>query len=646
MRGGLACNRVQSARRSIDRDQVVLFVIVLASLVLVSTAFGALAIGASVPTPTMDQPSGNLELAWAKVSLEQGSGPASLLTPHGIATLTRPPASVPSAGHYTWDNLTTSVGVTPPAGLPVMTWDPAGGYVLLYVGLTIHGDIANTWTYANATWTNITGSTIGTPPVLSEASFAYDPSTSQVILFGGENSTGHFENYTWAFHAGTWVNLTSTAGAAPSPRVLPAMATDSTDSEVVLVGGENITGSFLRDTWTFKHGTWTNVTSAQLFALPRMPYPILTDYPGHGAFLVGEMIYNATDFTTGTFEFSTGMWTNLTLTIGPEPAAMLLGSGFYVPSIAGFFTFGFLLITPTGGGFLYPVTWEFTSGAWQNVTSITGTAVDQYLELGGSAFDPIDQSILTFSGVNLLNGHVTSSMWVLSAPPVVRASASRVVVDAGTTVGFSGTISNGLNPNSASWSFGDGSTATSVSTSHSYVHSGVYVANLTATDFRGTTGTASATVFVNADPTVSLALAPASPVAGSAVGFLPTLSGGTAPFSYAWSFGDGSTSTAAAPSHTYSGSGSFTVKLTVTDALGVFANSTLTVSVSSAPSTAVSLTSGTGLYLLLGIILLLVVVAVLAVLLARKSGQPRAPAPAYPAAPGGGTQPPVPPGAT
>jgi PKD repeat protein len=648
MRSGLACNRVQSARRSIDRDHVVLFGIVVAGLVLVCTTFGALALGPPVPALSTDRSTGSQELAGAKASLEQGSGPAALLSQHGIASLLAPAPIIPSAGSYTWDNLTTSVGAAPPAGLPVMTWDPADGYVLLYVGFTVHGDFANTWTYANGTWTNITASTTGAPPVLLAPSIAYDPSTSQVILFGGENRTDQLRNFTWAYHAGAWVNLTSTAGAPPSARLVATMTTDSTDGEVVLVGGQNASGAFLRDTWTFKHGTWANVTSAQSFALRPMAYPTLTDYPGHGAFLVGDMIYNATNLVPGTFEFSAGMWTNLTSTVGPEPQGVAFGSGFYVPSLAAVLTFGFIVVTSNGGSFLYPTTWEFVGGAWQNITSITGTTADQFGEFAGSAFDPIDQSILTFSGINPFTSHISSATWVLSAPPSVRAAASKAVVDTGTNVAFSGTVSNGLDPNSVRWSFGDGGTATSTSATHTYAHPGVYVANLTATDFRGTTGTATVTVFVNAAPTVSVALAPTSPVAGSAVGLVPAVSGGTAPFTYAWSFGDGSTSTAAAPTHTYSGSGSFTVELTVTDSVGASASSNMTVTVASAPvsSSAVSLTSGTGLYLLLGIVLLLIVVVLLAVLLARKPREPRAAAGAYTGSSSGRSQPPIPPGAT
>jgi PKD repeat protein len=55
---------------------------------------------------------------------------------------------------------------------------------------------------------------------------------------------------------------------------------------------------------------------------------------------------------------------------------------------------------------------------------------------------------------------------------------------------------------------------------------------------------------------------------GKQVQFIPTVSGGFAPYSYQWDFGDGGTSTEAAPTHTYRKSGTFTVKLKIADDKG------------------------------------------------------------------------------
>ncbi len=50
--------------------------------------------------------------------------------------------------------------------------------------------------------------------------------------------------------------------------------------------------------------------------------------------------------------------------------------------------------------------------------------------------------------------------------------------------------------------------------------------------------------------------------------FYAQISGGFAPYSYEWAFGDGTTSTDEAPTHAYKASGTYTISLTVTDDRG------------------------------------------------------------------------------
>src|SRR5581483_7749697 len=78
------------------------------------------------------------------------------------------------------------------------------------------------------------------------------------------------------------------------------------------------------------------------------------------------------------------------------------------------------------------------------------------------------------------------------------------------------------------------------------------------------------------------AAAGASPTTGNAplsVSFTGSATGGTAPYSYSWNFGDGSSSTAQNPSHTYSSAGTFTATLTVTDSSSPAKTATATATV-------------------------------------------------------------------
>jgi PKD repeat protein len=638
---------------------VVLVTTVALLAVSASLGFALLAPGGprdigSVSSMRSAERGGSNELILASASLRAGNGPSSggslACSSVGAGSdrcgpLT-PSPDLGGTGGYVWANVSSLVGSVPsPRFASQMTWDASDGYVLFYGGenntTTAYGD---TWTYVDGIWTNITANVTGAPPPTAGGGLAYDAALGKVVLFGGLNATGGFSNNTWTYHAMSWTNVTATAGTPPSPRILPAFSADSTTGQLLLFGGQNATYTWLRDTWTFGNGTWSNITSTLAFAMPLMFYPVMSDdSAGHGAMLFGGAIWGDTAHPS-TFIFANGAWQNLTSSLLVTPNSPYYGAAAYVASISAVLLVSAAQYNATGYVIYDPETWEFTGGSWVNVTNFVGTVADAVGGVvPGIAADPVDQSVVLFGGDRYLavypNPAFSNYTWVFSAPPKVSASASTSIGEVGVPVTFTGVVSDGLSPNSAKWSFGDSATGPGLSLTHTYAHAGVYVANFTATDFLGRITTTSLTILVNAAPTASFALAPASPVAGTAVGFIPTISGGTAPFTYAWSFGDGSTSTAVAPSHTYSGSGSFTVNLTVTDALGVSAHSTLTASVSSAPSNAVSLTSGTGLYLLLGIILLLALVVVLAILLMRKSPPPRSAAAAYPLT----TTPPPPP---
>ncbi|HEV2166650.1 MAG TPA: PKD domain-containing protein, partial [Thermoplasmata archaeon] len=250
-----------------------------------------------------------------------------------------------------------------------------------------------------------------------------------------------------------------------------------------------------------------------------------------------------------------------------------------------------------------------------------------------SAVDPTSSALLLFGGETKT---VPLSPWtyVLSAPPVVNASASRPVVDLGMAVTFHAIVTGGFAPNSVSWDFADGSAnASGATATHSFSRSGIYLANVTATSRIGTATSARVAVYVNPTLSVNASVA-GSPTAGRPTAFALGVTGGDAPYTYQWSFGDSTSSHVATPSHTYASAGTFTATVRVTDNLGASLNQTLTVVVGAAPSTAVSLTSGTGLGLLLGLVVLVVIIVALAALLMRK---PKGPAPMAPAGP-----PPVP----
>ena len=161
-------------------------------------------------------------------------------------------------------------------------------------------------------------------------------------------------------------------------------------------------------------------------------------------------------------------------------------------------------------------------------------------------------------------------IFISSNVPVPVVSVNGSVPTTGVTPGacitgnsFAFAVTNESGSITFTWDFGDGTTSTSATPTHTYTASGIYKVHVTATDG---TNTSFFDQYINVSdiPSVSYNVLPAT-VNGTYYTFIST-STVTAGYiaSYAWSFGDGTTSTLSNPSHIYSTAGSKTVGLTIT----------------------------------------------------------------------------------
>ena len=169
----------------------------------------------------------------------------------------------------------------------------------------------------------------------------------------------------------------------------------------------------------------------------------------------------------------------------------------------------------------------------------------------------------------------------------VLAPAAPVTIASGQTVTFNGSGSDtiGGSPLTYLWSFGDGSTATTPSTSHQYAIAGpqsqTFSATLSVSD--GTHVQASAPVSIKVTPAgvspiitmpvTSFYAFPTVPIAFTATA--TTQNNGTIT-NYSWNFGDGGTAVGAAVSHTFAeyDTDYRTVTLTATDSTGATGQTT------------------------------------------------------------------------
>jgi PKD repeat protein len=235
--------------------------------------------------------------------------------------------------------------------------------------------------------------------------------------------------------------------------------------------------------------------------------------------------------------------------------------------------------TASGGTSPYTFSWTFgdTTTGTGNPVSHTYTAAGNYT---------VTLTVRDANAVTVTVTHVVS----VSAQNLVVNIACPASGTVGTAVTCSATSSGGTSPVTFSWSApgGSPSSGTGSSFSTTYNVKGSKTITVTGTDSSSPakTATASATVTINPLALAVVIGGPSSGTVGTAVTFSANATGGTAPYTFSWTFGDGSSGTGNMVSHTYSTKGTYTVTVTVRDANSASATASKTITIAPAALTA------------------------------------------------------------
>jgi PKD repeat protein len=540
-------------------------------------------------------------------------------------------------------------GVAPGArSSAAMVWDANLSGLLLFGGYAYPSTYYNdTWLFRGGSWTQL--STPVAPSARSEVQMAYDPVAKAAVLFGGWDGSSYLAD-TWEFANGAWTRLHPSL--APDGRSGGAMAWDNTSREVVLFTGTNSSSvSQLSDTWTFASGTWTERSIAN--GPPGVFLPGFATLENGSVLLFGGGNTSLGTNLNDTWLYSNGSWYTIPLVRSPPPLGgtaitydahdgyMLLFGGRY-PSFGADSNASWAFDTLTAGWGTFNASGTVPFALSPGVRLLAGVAPIGYAwQFGdgntsnGSApqhtYDRAGVYTLNVSLKDALNLTVSLSASV-AVDLAVHLSASPATGEAPLKVFLSANTTGASPPISYSWNFGDGTTGTTgPGVTHLFTSAGSFLVSVSLLDGRGGRGSTSMTVHVAATLAASFAISPApnpSELAGVSLTFRASPTGGSAPFSYAWSFGDGGTASGSPANHTFAAPGNYTVQLTVTDALGGRANATSYVNVVAAQHTQPANTLGLGV--ILGVIAaIIVVVAVVAILLVRRGrrGAPPPPSP-------------------
>ncbi len=143
---------------------------------------------------------------------------------------------------------------------------------------------------------------------------------------------------------------------------------------------------------------------------------------------------------------------------------------------------------------------SITGDAWNFGDNATGTGATPSHTYAAAGTYPVTLTVTDNAGAT---GTTTASVTVTAPPPANQAPTAAITT---TTSGLSASVSGtgSSDPDGSitgyAWNFGDNTTGTGATTSHTYAAAGTYPVTLTVTDNAGATGTTTASVTVTAPP--------------------------------------------------------------------------------------------------------------------------------------------------
>jgi len=344
-------------------------------------------------------------------------GPA--LTAAAVTSMATSPTGA-SAAKVVWTNITAHQATSPTGRVEsAMVYDAVDGVVVLFGGYSAAGTYLNdTWAFTSHGWTRIVTSTA--PNGRADFGLIYDAADREVILVGGTyknpNGTTTDLNDTWAYVAGHWTRLSSGALAAPPARESASFVYDDRDGYAVYFGGYRYSsGHWLNDTWTFVHGSWTNITVGS----PRAPSPrsganVAFDAADGYVVLYGGF-YGSTYRYGDCWKFVGGRWSPIVVATPPgrESSTMAYDAAYRA-----------VLLTGGGtAGTSYQDTWAFQGGTWNQLTTATpgirGSAAMAY-------DDALAETILFSGACSFTNAYpsVCDDTWAFQSAGIAWTGAS------------------------------------------------------------------------------------------------------------------------------------------------------------------------------------------------------------------------------
>lgn len=287
-----------------------------------------------------------------------GNGSTWSYAPYSRATRTQP-----------WQVVLPTASAPPPparfgASMVATTLD--GGSVLLFGGWNSSDELLNDlWEFDHGDWLQLRPQG-AVPPVRADTAMAFNSSSGEVVLFGGQGYAGPLGD-TWVLQylgaLSDWVWTQVTPRVSPAARQGASFAYDAVGGKLVLFGGCGLQSCPLGDTWTFGGDRWTECSSLACRShgpRPRQEAAFADDPAIGGLLLFGGCGTPCPSSDTWSFNATgAGVWTELSPAV--HPPASYASTFSYDPAAGYPVLWGGI---GSGANLLGGMGWAFVAGSW------------------------------------------------------------------------------------------------------------------------------------------------------------------------------------------------------------------------------------------------------------------------------------------
>jgi len=283
-----------------------------------------------------------------------------------------------------------------------LVFDQKRNESVLFGGYQAGTYFSDTWAWNGASWVDLTATAGVAPSARNGNQMAYDSVRKRAVLFGGFDGTAML-NDTWEWDGATWAKRSP--AQSPPARFFGSMVFDEDGKRIVLFGGANSsnTNTTLDDTWVWDGTNWTEIVGATHPSTRHHPSMAYDPVRKQTVLFGGR---SANTFFGDTWVLAGATWTKLSPAVsapGRNSAAI-----YFDPIGARIVMWGGTVGVGIFGGQYSNETWAWDGANWSKIQAYATVS----MAFQAATYDSARNQIVVFGGASEAGGPATNNMWL------------------------------------------------------------------------------------------------------------------------------------------------------------------------------------------------------------------------------------------